>query len=137
MTTPTPITWTGLTAFIWSTKDLTADFVDAQGNPYQLTLDTEHREALGCVLIDPPGVMDDDDLDETPTALGRTDRDCDGTNRDGTRNCPQHAVWQLREPGEGGEPFQACAQHLSQVGTNLLGGEQGDLEIRRIRTVER
>lgn len=135
------------------------------GRPVALFLDDELREALGLVLVDPtdqrdfdidrdPGrvtytLTDTDPQDgrpaaplpasnaTTPPAQTRDDAECDGATRRGTRNCEETAVWELYIPDETGGPSQACGQHLNQVATYLLDGEQGDLDIRRIPTVER
>lgn len=61
---------------------------------------------------------------------------CDGSTRNGTRNCPQHATWQVKAHDGVDWVWGACAQHLSQVGAMLLGGEQGELIVRRIKTDE-
>lgn len=62
-------------------------------------------------------------------------RDCDGTKQQGTRNCPDRASWNLR--AKDSKPWiGACNRHLAQVGTSLLEGEQGDLDVRRIRSTE-
>ncbi|MFB7867419.1 hypothetical protein [Streptomyces sp. NPDC056069] len=55
MTKPTRLTWTDHTAFVMSTQEMTVDLVDDTGAIYQLVLDEEHREALGMILLDPPG----------------------------------------------------------------------------------
>lgn len=62
---------------------------------------------------------------------------CDGTTNRGSFNCPKVATWQVREKGDRLWTYAACPPHLSQVGTYLLQGEQGELEIRRIKTVEK
>lgn len=64
--------------------------------------------------------------------------ECDGSTYQETRNCSREAVWQVRVKDNGSNwVWSACNQHLGQVGTILLRGEQGELDIRRIRTEER
>lgn len=55
MTTPTPLTWTGFTSFMRSTQELNVDLTDEIGAPYRLALDKDGWEALGKIVIDPPG----------------------------------------------------------------------------------
>ncbi|MBC9730699.1 hypothetical protein [Streptomyces sp. TRM68367] len=60
--------------------------------------------------------------------------DCDGSTNNGTHNCPKRAVWQVKQKDSPQWVWSACAQHLNQVATWLLGGEQGELDLRRIAT---
>ncbi|MFD6335340.1 hypothetical protein ACFWGI_37965 [Streptomyces niveus] len=55
MTTPTPLAWTRFTSFTVSTQELKADLSDEAGARYQLTLNRDDREALGRIVVDPPG----------------------------------------------------------------------------------
>lgn len=101
---------------------LTIGAIAEDGRPVALFFDPETRAKVGNWLM--------------PSADRRADTECDGSTHKGTRNCEETAVWSLRLPGEAGEPSQACGQHLNQVATYLLDGEQGDVDVRRIATVE-
>lgn len=65
--------------------------------------------------------------------------DCDGTKKNGTRNCHSSAAWKLKlpedEPKEGMWTY-ACPHHFNQVGATLLEGEQGKLIVVRLVTDE-
>lgn len=54
---------------------------------------------------------------------------CDGTKRNGTRNCDALARWLVRRAEDKEAYYASCDRHLSQVARNLLEGEHGKLEI--------
>jgi hypothetical protein len=59
---------------------------------------------------------------------------CDGTTAKQTRNCRREVTWQVKRTSDRAYVYAACTLHLSQVGTYLLSGERGDLDVRRIKT---
>lgn len=62
---------------------------------------------------------------------------CDGTTNNSSFNCDKSATWQVREKDDRLWTYAACPQHLSQVATYVLQGERGELDIRRIKTLEK
>lgn len=63
--------------------------------------------------------------------------ECDGATRNGTRNCNRWAAWKIKAPDDRDYVSAACSSHLNQVCADLLAGEAGELEIRRIVVDER
>ncbi|WP_326742780.1 hypothetical protein [Streptomyces sp. NBC_01768] len=59
MLKPTHLTWTRFTAFFMSTREMSVDLTDETGAPYRLILDKDQREALGGIMVDPPGAETD------------------------------------------------------------------------------
>ncbi|MFF3127048.1 hypothetical protein ACFVRD_33155 [Streptomyces sp. NPDC057908] len=55
MLKPTRLTWTKFTAFFVSTREMSVDLTDGTGAPYRLILGEDQREALGGIMVDPPG----------------------------------------------------------------------------------
>lgn len=52
--------------------------------------------------------------------------------------CLTQPAWALRRPGDTDDSWAyACGRHLHFVATEVTGGEQGDIELRRILTDER
>ena len=62
------------------------------------------------------------------------DLPCDGTTHNQGRNCHRTAAWQIKIPADRSYVYAACPHHLHQVSTEILGGERGALDIRRIKT---
>ncbi|MFD9604706.1 hypothetical protein [Streptomyces sp. NPDC059970] len=55
MLKPIRLTWTKFTAFFRSTREMSVDLTDETSAPYRLILDEDQREALGRIMVDPPG----------------------------------------------------------------------------------